>query len=115
MLLVDNFWLQDALVAKDFADHFAFWYGEPTPERAFLKVKLKANPALQFGVDIGDVVDVDMGDFSGRYRVMWIAHRWADRAGQVVETEWLLDPRFDFTDEYWFFPTKIGVSSRFGF
>jgi len=115
VLLVDNFWLQDALVAKDFADHFAFWYGEPTQERAFLRVRLKANPALQFGVDIGDVVDIDMGDFGGRYRVMWIAHRWTDRAGQVVETEWLLDPRFDFSDEYWFFPTKIGVSSRFGF
>ncbi len=114
-LVVNVMWLQDALVAKDIADHLAWWYGEPAPERAAVEVRLKDRPALQFGVDVGDVVSLDLGSIQGDYRLVHVEHHWLDRTGRAVETKWLLQPVFTFTDMYWFFPTQLGVTSRFGF
>ena len=82
-----------------------------------LEVRLKANPAVQFGVDVGDVVTVELpGEgINQDYVVEYVEHHWRDRIGQVVETKWHLVPRFAFTDIYWFFPTRLGETSRFGF
>lgn len=115
LLVIDNFWLQDPLVAKDLADHYATWYGDPAPERALLELTLKGVPSLQFGVDIGDVVRVQVGGIDADYRLLYTEHRWLDRQGQITETKWLLRPAFAFSDMYWFFPTKLGETSRFGF
>ncbi len=115
LLVVDNKWLQDIYVAKDFADHFAWWYGTPKPEQSLVRVRLKNRPALQFGVDVGDVLDVNIGSITGRFRVVHIEHRWTVRTGQMVETTWTLHPHFSFSNIYWIFPTRIGETSRFGF
>jgi len=114
-LTVDVMWLQDALVAKDIADHLAWWYGEPATGRAAVEVRLKDRPALQFGVDVGDVVSLDLGSIQGNYRLIHVEHHWLDRVGRMVETKWILQPAFAFGDLYWIFPTALGISSRFGF
>lgn len=116
-LEIRNRWLQDAYVAKDIADHCAHWYGEPAPERAMLEVRLKSTPEVQFGVDVGDVVTIDLpaDGIHQDYILARVEHHWRERTGQVVETKWHLVPKFAFADIYWFFPTRIGETSRFGF
>ena len=116
-LAIDNRWLQDMYVAKDIADHLAWWYGDPAPERAMLELQLKDNPALQFGIDLGDVVHVELPEdgVSQDYILNYVEHHWRDRAGRAVETKWHLVPKFAFDDLYWFFPTRLGETSRFGF
>ena len=115
-LKIDNLWLQDVFVAKDFADHYAWWLGEPSPDRALLSVVLRGN-AKQFLWDVGDVITADLNVLPEpqAYRIIRMKHRWLDRGGVRVETEMLLEPKFSFTDTYWFFPTQLGVTSRFGF
>lgn len=105
-------WIQSTTVAAGFAEYLALYLSG----RAFIRVKLINQPETQFGVDLNDLVDVDIPDLGiyGTYRVAWLKHRWLNRTGYHVETEWLLEPYISLSGVYWTFPATIGVTTIYG-
>ncbi|RJP53630.1 MAG: hypothetical protein C4583_04390 [Anaerolineaceae bacterium] len=105
-------WIQSTTVAVAFVDFLLLYLSG----RAFVRVKLVNQPDVQFGMDLNSLVDVSVADLgiAGTYRIAWIKHRWLNRTGYLVETEWLLEPHLSLSGSYWTFPTEIGVSSTYG-
>lgn len=90
-LFVDLVWQQDINVARDIADvQGAFWATlHPTPV-----VKIDTRPELQFGLELFDVVEVNLAKIGlsyATYRVGGIEHATygSDNCQNVITTLWL--------------------------
>ena len=110
---LDSKWLQSTGTADDFAAWLISYL--PTPQ-AFIELEVEHRPSTQFGIDLFDVVNVDLDDelgISGDFKVAEIEHTWLAETGQATRTTWSLEP-FPDTSGYWRFPATIGVTTVFG-
>lgn len=106
-------WIQSTTVASGFADYLLLFLSG----RAFVRTKMVDQYDTQFSVDLNTLVDVNIPDLGiyGTYRVAWLKHRWLNRSGYHVETEWLLEPYISLSGTYWVFPATIGTTTIYGF
>lgn len=60
----------------------------------YLIVDLMPEPDVQFAADLGQIISVqsDAYGIQGSFRVIYISHKFSDRAGIVVSTRWHLEP-----------------------
>jgi len=107
-------WVEDVYVAQDYADFLRSWWSSP---RLYPEVVLRGQDSLQTALDIGVVVTLDLPEehLSGEHMVFFVEERWLTRDGRMCETRVRLNPQFNFSEHFWRFPTRIGVSSVFGF
>lgn len=88
-LKIESIWLQEAQEAKNHADYAEVIY---TADRRVAWVRIEQRPELQFGVDLFDVVTIDIDELGidGRYFVTYIEHAW--KAGEGCVTTWRIEP-----------------------
>lgn len=111
---LDSTWVQSTNTALDFVNFLKTYLSSP---RAFPVIQIEKRPELQFAVDLFDRVDTELTalGIDGTYQIGQIQHDWLIDNGQAVNTVLKLEPFPDIGDEYWQFPTQLGVSSKFGF
>jgi hypothetical protein len=109
---IDNNWLQTISTATDMLGLISGALDEPM---VYPTVRLADQPALQFAPDLFSLVGLDLPskDISGYYDLAYIQHDWLTGTGDLVETMFRFEERV-MANNYWFFPTQIGISSRFG-
>lgn len=113
-LVVDSPWQQDPNRATDFAAYLKTLLASPVK---FPRVRLQHQPALQFEVDLFELVDYD-SDHLGIddvFAVGMIEHNWLHETGQDVLTTLRLEPYAELSATAWVFSTQIGTSSYFAF
>ncbi len=111
---LDTPWMQNINNATAFANMIKAGMALP---RAFPNVQLEGRPELQFVPDLFDAVTLDLPNAGiiEDYRLGRIEHKWLDENGQSVQTIWKLETFSNLNEDAWIFPTRIGVSSMFGF
>jgi hypothetical protein len=80
-------------------------------------VQIEARPDIQFIPDLYDTVTLSIpakGINNQRFRVGKIEHEALDQTCQAVRTTLRLEPFFDYDQNYWTFPTQLGVTSILG-
>lgn len=110
--ILNNEWLQDSNRADDLA---TFLQGSLADPEFFPEVILEGRNDIQFGMDLFDQETLDISELgiSGDYMIGNIEHRWS--AGSGVETTIKFEAVSSYSDDYWIFPAKVGVSSVFGY
>ena len=102
---LDLEWLQDTGVAQDMATFLAgFLSAEPIFPRAFIEDR----PTIQFPLELFDMVTLDLTTWGidSTFMVSKIKHKWLNRTGQLVRTEFKFEPAYtEGGGTYW----RIGV------
>jgi len=111
---VDTPWVEDLEVATDYANFLSTWLADAI---IYPQLVLRAQPATQVLLDVGKSVTVNLPEeyVTGDYEIIYIDERWRTRDGSIFETTVRLSPQFAFSDHFWTFPTKLGITSRFGY
>ena len=109
---IDNNWMQTITVANDILGLISGALDEPM---VYPTVRLRGQPALQFTPDLFSMIGLTLSskDISGYYDLAYIQHDWLTGTGDLVETLFKFEERV-MANNYWFFPTQIGISSKFG-
>ncbi|MBI5964943.1 MAG: hypothetical protein HY863_15800 [Chloroflexi bacterium] len=105
-------WFQSSAVAQGLTDFMVSFLSTP---RLFVKAIIRGNPDLQFGIDLGEAVDLYLPDkgIDGVYRLAWLQHKNIDRGLRVFDTTMLFEPFPDLSGSYWQFPAEVGVTTIF--
>lgn len=109
---IDNNWLQTISIATDMLGLISGALDEPM---VYPTVRLVDQPTLQFTPDLFSLVGLNLPskDISGYYDLAYIQHDWLTGTGDLVQTMFRFEERV-MANNYWFFPTQIGISSKFG-
>lgn len=112
-LSLDLKWQDDANTAQDFANYLKSWMPDFQP---FPILELESRPTIQFEHDLAARITIQLAslDINQDFRIGHVRHQWLTRNGQGVRTTWHCEPLI-YASNYWQFPTKIGVTSRFAF
>lgn len=115
-LVLENKWIQNANLANDFAVYLLAWLQNT---QIFPRLSIEQRFDYQFPIDLFDGVtfaSTKLGVDNVLYRVAGIEHRWLKPNGQAVRTTYHLEPLPTFAgDQFWIFPTELGVTSVLGF
>jgi hypothetical protein len=106
-------WFQDSEVAQSLTDFMVSFLASP---RLFVRGVIANNLDLQFGIDLGDAVDLYIPEkgINGTYRLAWLDHKSRDRNLRVFDTTLLFEPFFDLSGNYWQFDSaQVGISTIF--
>ena len=105
-------WFQSSEVAQGLTDFMVSFLSTP---RLFVKATIRNNPDLQFGIDLGEAVDLYLPDvgIDGVYRVAWLQHKSRDRGLRVFDTTILFEPFPDLSGAYWQFPAEVGSTTTY--
>lgn len=105
-------WFQSSALAQTLTDFMVSFLSTP---KLFVKAVIRNNPDLQFGIDLGDTVDLYLPDkgIDGVYRLAWLQHKNVDRGLRVFDTTVLFEPYSDLSGNYWQFPAEVGVTTMF--
>lgn len=112
-LEVDYPWIQSTLRARNEAEWLLSWLAAPSPQP---RVEIESRPALQFGHDLGTILNLDIGRVGlyAAFRIGKIRHEWRHPGGQAVRTRWWLEPVR--LADYWVLGTStLGQTTRLGF
>jgi hypothetical protein len=107
-------WLQDSNLATSFADNLI---SKLPLVRAFPEVQLERQADLQFALDLGTRValNVPAKGLTNVFAVGRLSHRWVLATnGQAVQTTARFEP-LDPASVQWEFPVKMGEESYFAF
>lgn len=109
-LSVDNLWIQERQIAEYHATWAKALFSDP---RKILWVKIKNDPALQFGNDLFSEISIDIDEFgaSGTYWITYIEHRL--KHAEMI-TIWRLEPTPSNLGGFWIFDTELGETSILG-
>lgn len=108
---IDSAWLQSVNLSNDI---LKMLYQYVATAQIYPQVKLRDQPALQFGPDLFDFVTLNFPakSIAGDYALGWIEHQWLDATGQLVETTFRFEPPFGGANDYWVFPAQFGRNTR---
>lgn len=78
-------WVQNVNLARYMARKLMLRYAQP---KKHLEFEIRANPDLQFALDLGTVFEADLTSqgIAGNYRVYALRSQWADKAGMSTRT-----------------------------
>lgn len=112
-ITLDLKWQDDVATAQDFADYLKGWLPDFQPSPL---VEIEHRPSVQFAHDLFARLTVQLAslDVDQDFRIGQIEHQWLAPTGQGVKTTWYLEP-IVYQSNYWQFPTRIGLTSRFAF
>ena len=112
-LTLDEPWNQDVDDAFQQATYLASILStfDPFPIIEFIN-----RPTFQYGTDLTGLVNLNIAEYgiSANYRVGYIRHRSLHPNMQSVHSEMILEP-FTSPEDYWTFPTTMGVKSIFAY
>lgn len=98
-------WLQDTNVADDLATFLAgFMLANPIFPKGFVEDR----PTIQFDLELFDQVTLDLNTWGidDTFQLSKINHKWLDKSGQLVRTEFKFEPTYDVGGgEFW----RLGV------
>ena len=86
-------WLQDTNVAQDLATFLAgFMLANPIFPKGFVEDR----PTIQFALELFDKVTLDLTTWGidEAFQVSKIKHKWLDKSGQYVRTEFKFEPTY---------------------
>ena len=111
---LDSPWIQNINNAMAFVNTIKAMMAFP---RAFPQVRIEARPEIQFKPDLFDAATLDLPNagISDDFRLGRIEHKWLDSNGQSVRTDWKFETFENINENVWVFPTRVGVSSIFGY
>lgn len=104
-------WFQSSDKAQTITDFMTSFLSSP---RLFVKATIRDNPDVQFKLDLGDAVELDIPDkgISGVYRVAWAQHKNIDRALRKFDSTFLFEPFPDLSGSYWQFDSaQVGTTT----
>lgn len=98
-------WLQDTNVAQDLASFLSgFMLANPIFPKGFVEDR----PTIQFDLELFDQVTLTLATWGidTDFQVSKIKHKWLDKSGQLVRTEFQFEPTYDVGGgEFW----RLGV------
>lgn len=104
-------WFQNSEAAQGLTDFMVSFLASP---RLYVRGMITNNLDLQFGIDLGDAVDLYIPEkgINGTYRLAWVDHKSRDRNLRVFNTTMLFEPFFDLSGNYWQFDSaQVGIST----
>lgn len=104
-------WFQNSEAAQGLTDFMVSFLASP---RLYVRGTIADNPNLQFGLDLGDAVELTIPESNiyGVYRVAWIEHKNRNRSISDFNTTMLFEPFFDLSGNYWQFDSaQVGIST----
>lgn len=102
---------QNSEAAQSLTDFMVSFLASP---RLFVRGTISNNLDLQFGLDLGDAVELSIPEkgISGVYRVAWIDHKSRNRSLSDFNTTILFEPFPDLSGNYWQFDSaQVGIST----
>lgn len=102
---------QNSEAAQSLTDFMVSFLASP---RLFVRGTISNNLDLQFGLDLGDAVELSIPEkgISGVYRVAWIDHKSRNRSLSNFNTTILFEPFPDLSGNYWQFDSaQVGIST----
>lgn len=102
---------QSSEAAQTLTDFMVSFLASP---RMYVRGTISDNPSLQFGLDLGDAVELSIPEIGvyGVYRVAWIDHKNRNRSVSDFNTTFLFEPFFDLSGNYWKFDlAQVGIST----
>lgn len=112
-LEMDYPWVQSLLRARNEAEWLLSWLSTPSPA---VRVVIEDRPALQFGYDLGTVLNLEMPHvgLDATFQIGGIRHQFLHPNGSAVRTTWNLEPVR--LQDYWVLGTsRLGLTTRLGF
>jgi len=111
LFIVDNPWMFSVLSARGYANYMAAFLNE---DNTYLTIYQEDQADHQFGVDLLDVLDVEITKKSidALYRLGYLEHRWQSSSGQLVRTTWYLEPTRDISSYWRVGQSKLGSETK---
>jgi hypothetical protein len=99
-------WVQNTNAARSFA---AFLRTLLSVERPYFQFDLLSNPDLQFSLDLGQQVRLNLPEdgIDGYFRVHYLRHQSLDRGLMAFRTTVMLEPFLQFSEDYWVVPHRV--------